>query len=167
MKNRKKFVKLLLENGADLNTQNRVTGMPLLQPTARSGNFEVLLVLLEKKGIDADLKDTEMRRIIHWLAGVSERKPSDKEKIEKCLKLLLKSNYIRKNGVDGRDNSGNTALYIAVERGFRDRAKLLLSKGADFRAFEIGSKMLLSDSVSILKEILDDCLQDNKKLLTC
>ena len=165
MKKCKEFVKLLLENGADPNTQNRVTGMPLLQATAGSGNFEVLLVLLEKKGIDTDLKDNEMRRILHWLASVSERKPGDKEKIEKCLKLHLKSNYIRKKDVDDRDSSGNTAVYIAVEGGFRDRAKLLLSKGADFRVLGIGSKILLLDSVSIVEQILDDCLQVNKKLL--
>jgi hypothetical protein len=61
---------------------------------------------------------------------------------------------------------GNTALYIAVESGFRDRAKLLLSKGADVKVFESGSKILLTDSKSIVKEILDDCLQDNKKPLT-
>ena len=81
------------------------------------------------------------------------------------MKLLLKSNYSRKKGIDDWDSSGNTALYIAVERGFRDRAKLLLSKGADVRVFEIGSKILLSDSVSIVNEILDDCLQSNYKPL--
>jgi hypothetical protein len=53
-----------------------------------------------------------------------------------------------------------------VERGFRDKAKLLLSTGADVRVFESGCKMLLSDSVPIVKEILDDCLQGNDKPLT-
>ena len=166
MKNREEFVEHLLNSGADPNTKNRVTGMPLLQATARSGNFGVLQILLEKEGIDTSLKDNEKRTVLHWLASVSERKPGDKEKIEKCLKLLLKSNYIRKNGVDDRDSLGNTALYIAVEREFRDRAKLLLSTGADVRVFESGCKMLLSDSVSIVREILYDCLQSNDKPLT-
>ena len=53
-----------------------------------------------------------------------------------------------------------------MEREFRDRAKLLLSKDADVRVFESGSKILLSDNVSIVNEILDDCLQDNDKPLT-
>jgi hypothetical protein len=166
MKNREQFVKILIDNGADPNIKNRVTGMPLLHATARSGNYEVLQLLLEKDGIDTSLKDHEERTILHWLAGVNEGTPGDKEKIEKCFKLLLESNYIRKKGIDDRDSLGNTPLYITVESGFRDRAKLLLSKGADLRIFESGSKILLSDSVSILKEILGDCLQHNDKPLT-
>jgi len=166
MKNRQQFVKILLDNGADPNITNRVTGMPLIHATARSGNFEVLQLLLEKEGIDASLKDNEKRTILHWLAGVSEGKSNDKEKIEECFNLLPDSNYIRKKGIDDRDSLGNNPLYITVESGIRDRAKLLLSKGADFRVLESGSKILLPDSVSIVEKILDDCLQDNKKPLT-
>jgi ankyrin repeat protein len=162
MKDREQFVKLLLNNGADPNIKNRVTGMPLIHATARGGNFEVLEVLLEKEGIDTSLKDNEKRTILHWLAGVNEGTPGDKEKIEKCFKILLQSNYIRKD-IDDRDSLGNTPLYITVESGFRDRAKLLLSKGADVRVFESGSKILLSDSLSIVEKILDDCLQHNDK----
>jgi ankyrin repeat protein len=95
MKDRKTFVKLLLDIGADLNIKNRVTGMPLLHATARSGNYEVLQLLLEKGGIDTSLKDHEERTILHWLAGVNEGKLGDKEKIEKCLKILLESINIR------------------------------------------------------------------------
>jgi len=36
-----------------------------------------------------------------------------------------------KMGIDFRDVSGNTALYIALQSGFRERAKLLLIEGAD------------------------------------
>ena len=164
MKKSEQFVEILLDSGADPNIRNRVTGMPLLHATARSGNFEVLQLLLEKDRKGILLKDNEQRTILHWLAGVSERK--SKKRLEDCLKLLLHPDCRWKVGTEDRDRWGNTALYIAVERGFRDRAKLLLSKGADVRVFERGSKILLSDSVSIVKEILDDCLQDNKKPLT-
>ena len=166
MKNRKEFVKILLDRGADPNIKNHVTGMPLILATARSGNFEVLQLLLEKEGTDASLKDHEERTILHWLAGVNERKPDDKAKIEKCFHLLLDSTCIPKKDMDDPDSLGNTPLYITVESGFRDRAKLLLSKGADVRVFESGSKILLPDSVSIVNEILDDCLEDNNKPLT-
>jgi ankyrin repeat protein len=165
IKNRKEFVKILLDKGADPNIKNLVTGMPLIHATARSGNFEVLQLLLEKEGIDASLKDHEERTILHWLAGVNG-KTGDKEKIEKCFKLLLDSAYISKKGIDEPDSLGNTPLYIAVESGFRDRAKLLLCKGADVRVFESGSKILLPDSMSIVNEILDDSLEDNNKPLT-
>ena len=164
MKKSEQFVEILLDSGADPNIRNRVTGMPLLHATARSGNFEVLQLLLEKDRKGILLKDNEQRTILHWLAGVSERK--SKKRLEDCLKLLLHPDCRWKVGTEDRDRWGNTALYIAVERGFRDRAKLLLSKGADVRVFERGSKILLSDSVSIVKEILDDCLLSNKKPLT-
>jgi len=166
MKNCEEFVKFLLKSGADVNIKNRITGMPLLQATARCRNFEVLKILLVKKGIDTSLKDNEKRTVLHWLAGVNEGEPGDKEKIEKCLKLLLKSKYIRKKGIDDRDSVGKTALYITVESGFRDRANLLLSKGADLRVFESGSKILLPKSLSIVEEFLEDCLLSNDKPLT-
>ena len=166
MKNRNRFVKLLLDNGADPNIRNRVTDMPLPNATARSGNFVVLQLLWEKKRMDASLKDHEGRAILHWLAGVNEGKPGDKEEIEECIKLLLDSNSIPKKGIDDRDSLGNTPLYITGESGFRDRAKLLLSKGADIRVFESGSKILFSDSLSIVEETLDDCLQHNDKPVT-
>jgi len=166
MKDRKDFVKILLDKGADPNIKNHVTGMPLLHATVRSGNVEVLQLLLKKEGIDTSLKDNEKRTILHWLAGVSERSEGDKEKIKECIHILLDSASIRKEDIDDQDSLGKTPLYITVESEFRDRAKLLLSKGADVRVFESGSKILLSDSVAIVNEILDDCLEDNKKPLT-
>jgi len=166
MKNREKFVEILLEKRADPNIKNCVTGTPLIHATARSGNFEVLVKLLHNHKTDLSLTDNEDRTILHWLAGVSERKRGDKQKIETCLKLFLCWICISKKGIDSPDSSGNTALITAVERGFQGRAKLLLSKGADVMVFEHGSKVLLSASLSILEEILDDCLLSNDKPVT-
>jgi ankyrin repeat protein len=131
-----KCIKLHLEKSAEPNIVNENTGVPLLHATARSGNFEVLQLLLENEGIDTSLEDQECRTILHLLAGISEGKSGEKEKLlDKCLNLLLESNNIRKMNIHSKDIWENTALYIAVERGLRDRAKLLLSKGADVRVF--------------------------------
>jgi ankyrin repeat protein len=170
MKKRKQFVQLLLDIGADPKIVNRVTGMPLIHATARSGNFEVLQLLLEKEGRkegrnDTELKDNEQRTIVHWLARVSAGKQEEKQRLQNCLTHLLSPDCSWNVDTEDRDCWGNTALYIAVERGFRDRAKLLLSKGADVRVFERGSKMLLSTSQLILKEFLNDCLESNDKPL--
>ena len=172
MKEREKFVKFLLHQGADPDIKNYVTGVPLIHATARSGNFKLLKILLEilqkKKEINIiKLKDKEEQTILHWLARLGERKPEDKRSLTNCFSLLLHPEGRSNVGTEDRDRLGNTALYIAVERGFRDTAKLLLSEGADVRVFESGSKILLSDSISIVKEFLDDCLLSNKKPLTC
>jgi hypothetical protein len=165
MKERLLFVELLLDEGADPNIKNRVTGMPLIHATARSGNFEVLQLLLGKKGHDIVLKDNEQRTILHWLARVSTRKQEEKQILQNCLTRLFSRDCSWNVDIEDRDCWGNTALYIAVERGFRERAKLLLSKGADVKIFERGSKML-SASQSLVKEFLNDCLQSNDKPLT-
>jgi hypothetical protein len=82
------------------------------------------------------------------------------------LRLLLYADYNLKFGTDDRDSLGNTALCIAVERRFQERATLLLINSADLLVFEDGSKVLLSASLKMLKDILDDCLQTNDKLVT-
>jgi hypothetical protein len=68
--------------------------------------------------------------------------------------------------IDCPDISDNTALYTAVESGFRDRAKLLLSEGADVMVFEHGSKILVEAVSSIVEETLEDCLESNDKPAT-
>ena len=87
MKNRKRFVEPLLNSGADPNTKNSVTGMPLIIATARSGNLELLEILLNKKTIDVTVKDSEQRTIFHWLATIREKNPNEK-KLENCFVLL-------------------------------------------------------------------------------
>jgi len=108
MKNRKTFVKLLLDNGADPNIKNSVTGMPLIHATARSGNFELLEILLKKDNIDVTVKDSEQRTILHWWARASERNQGDKESLENCFKLLLHREFGKKVGIDCKDISGMT-----------------------------------------------------------
>jgi hypothetical protein len=166
MKDRMQFVELVLHSGANPNITNRITGMPLLHATARSGNLEVLEIFLEVKITDTSVKDNEDRTILHWLAGVSERKPGDKQRVENCLRLLLHEDYNLKFGIDDRDSSGNTALCTAVERGYQERATLLLINGADVMVFEDGSKVLLPASLKMLKDILDDRLKTNDKPVT-
>jgi hypothetical protein len=72
---------------------------------------------------------------------------------------------VKKMGVDVRDSSENTALYIALEKGFRDRAKLLLSEGADVGVLGNACTVLLSTTLPILEEIIEDCLESNDELI--
>jgi hypothetical protein len=93
--------------------------------------------------IDTSVKDNEDRTILHWLAGVSERKQRDKQRAENCLKLLLLPDYSPEVYTDYRDRSENTVLCTAVESGFQDRVKQLLSKFSNVMVFEYGSLLIL------------------------
>jgi hypothetical protein len=166
MKDCTQFVKCLVESGADTNIKNRVTGLPLLHATARSGNFELLEVLLKRHKTDVNLKDNEDRTILHWWASISERKPADKHTLENCFKLLLDKHSVTKMSIDFRDISDNTALSTAVESGFWDRAVLLVNKGADIIVFEQVSPILSEANKSLLEGILDDCLESNGEPVT-
>jgi ankyrin repeat protein len=163
MKDGKQFVELLLERGADPNIPNRVTDMPLLHATVQRGNFEVLEVLLKENETDVCVTDSEHRTILHWWARVSETERDDKQVLENCFKLIMEKYSANKMDIDCPDISDNTALYTAVESGFRDRAKLLLSAGVDITVFEHGSKILVEAVSSTVEEILDYCLDSNDK----
>ncbi|KDR19690.1 transient receptor potential cation channel protein painless-like [Zootermopsis nevadensis] len=166
MKKREQFVILLLQNNADPNLKHPITNVPLLIATARSGNLNVLEILLKQKNIDSSLRDGDDRTILHWLARISGCKPGDRERLERCLEILLGPESDRKVNIDDLDGSGNTALRFAVEREFRDRVILFLTYGADVMASKYGSSILSTVSASFLEEILDECLQSNSDSLT-
>jgi hypothetical protein len=93
--------------------------------------------------IDGSVTDNEDRTVLHWLAFVSERKQRDKQRPENCLKLLLPPDYSPEVYTDVRDRSKNTVLCIAVERGFQDRVKQLLSKCSNVMVFEYDNILIL------------------------
>jgi ankyrin repeat protein len=159
MENGKGFVELLLVSGADPNTKNSFTGMPLIHLTARSGNLDVLKILLEYRNVDASVTDNKNRTILHWLAKVSGKNPGDKERIERCFKLV--QNSCTNTIFDLKDDEENTALYIAAKSGFKDRVLLLLKRGANIMLSIHGTPILSSVSTPMLEEILDDCLECN------
>ena len=112
------------------------------------------------------MEDNEGRKIHHWWAQVRERNPSDKYVLEDCFKLL----YNKRSGtwvnIDHRDGSGNTALHIAVQNGFLDRAELLLNLGADVSVLGNACSELLPNTLSRMEEILNGCLMSSGELLT-
>ena len=160
-KKRENFVKLILDNGADPNIKNDVTGMPLLHTTARSGNFEVLEILLQRQNVDLCLRDNEERTILHWWAKVSERNQGDKESLENVFNYLLQWYSSQKACIDCKDISGMTPLCTAIVCENRDRVILLLGKGADVMECDHAGRILNSSNTSVLADILDYCLDSN------
>ena len=165
MKDRKRFVELLLVMSADPNIINSVTGMTALHLTARSENLDLLEVLLEKENIDVTVKDKEHRTILHWWARVSEKNPDENKKLEHCfnliIKLILKKGSDIKSSFKDKDSSGNTPFSIAVDRKYRDRILLMLNTESDKTATAHINQVLDSASKSLLREVLDYCFDSN------
>ena len=54
---------------------------------------DLLLSVTGEETIDTSVKVNEKRAFFRWLAGVNERQPGDKQKLDCCLKTVLESNY--------------------------------------------------------------------------
>ena len=164
-KNRKRFVEHLLENGADPNTTNPVTGKPLLHATANSVNVDVLEILLERVDIDIGLRDNTEQTILHWWASVSERNQGDKESLENFFKIFLQSDFGQRLGIDCKDKYGKTPFCIALECDNWDKLLLLFGNGGDVMVRESVRHVLESCSSSKLEVLLDYCVESNGKPL--
>jgi ankyrin repeat protein len=162
-KDKKCFVEDLLLRGADTNTKNRVTGMPLIHATARSGNLDMLEKLLNESTLDINVKDNENRTILHWWARVSEKNPDDKKRLENCFNLILKKDFDIKRGFKDKDSSGNTPFSTAVDREYRDRIILMLDTSSDDTASAHINQVLESADRSFLEAILDYCFESNNE----
>ena len=106
MKDRERFAKLLLDNVADPNIKNSVTGTPLIHEAARRGNLELLEMLLNKAKINVTVKDSKQRTIFYWWAKESEKNPDDKKTLESCFNLL--QGFFKKGRIK---NQGGSKLF--------------------------------------------------------
>jgi ankyrin repeat protein len=114
------MVRILLENGADLNAENSFRWTPLFS-AARMGSVETVQALLEA-GAESDAVSAEGRTPMMVLidrgrlGGMTDK-----------MMLLLD------NGADPnlQDNNGDTALHFAARTGKLEAIPLLIGHGAD------------------------------------
>ena len=111
----KNIVKMLLENGADVNLGNNI-GATALHFASEHGHREVVELLLGN-GANINLADKEGATALHT---------ASEEGYEKVVALLLE----RRAKVDLTDKDGTTALHVASINGHREVVALLLEKGA-------------------------------------
>jgi len=162
-KNKEFFVEKLLQIGADPNTKNQFTSMPLIHATAKSGNLVVLEMLLGEKKTDMKVKDNEGRTILHWWARVSEKNPDDKEKLVNCFKCILEKRFESNRSFKDKDHSGSTPFSTAVRRGYSDRVMLMLDTGYHYSGLAHMREILESANESFVKSILDYCFESNNE----
>ena len=87
--------------------------------SAHGGNAGVVKTLLDRRGIEVDIKDSSGRTPLS--VAVSNGSVE-------IVKLLLDTNRV---DVNTRDNAGSSPLYLATQNGFDDVVELLKEHGAD------------------------------------
>ena len=133
------FVSMLLENGADINTESQGGYTPLHYAVSKN-QIDIIKILLENgakpnKANDDGLlpinlsKESEITELLAKYSAHSSipiHKAIINKDIEK-LKELINSNKLL---VNMKDNEGKTALYLAVNNGFKEGIELLHKHGA-------------------------------------
>ncbi|KAK4451577.1 ankyrin repeat-containing domain protein [Podospora aff. communis PSN243] len=117
------FLKLLVENGADLNLVDNVRSrnQTALHQAVINRDMASVKVLLESKRCEVHLADAQNWTPLRWAAAYGHGS---------LVKLLLAHGA----KVDDRDKDGWTALRWAVQKGHMHVAKVLISAGADIRS---------------------------------
>lgn len=125
LKGKTEIAKLLVEHGADVNSEN--DGKSILYLAAKYGNLEIVKTLIEH-GACIDHCGDHKTPVFETALGTA----SENGKIE-IVKLLLE------HGADvNRTNVFNdSALFLAASRGHINVVKLLIGHGADIHAASI------------------------------
>ena len=110
-----RLVSLLLEHGADPNTQDRDSGDSALLRAAESGNFHILKLLLDKGG-KANHQSRSHVTAMHFAAR--------KANID-CLAALLHAG----SSPNVVDHAGDTSLHWAARTGTPTALEFLIDKG--------------------------------------
>lgn len=120
---RMKFVKLLVQKGADIEHTTDSKSSPL-RGAAFDGHCEVCEFLI-KKGADID-KPNQVGQSPLTIAAAMQKK--------ECVQLLINKGA----DVNHKGHNGDTPLHVSVESGAVEIAKLLVSAGAQNNPNDVG-----------------------------
>jgi len=115
------LLNLLIDHGADVNTNSQVNGQSPIFYAAGSDNTAILELFLRHGG-DVTAKDYFGVTPLHEAAAFQPA----------TVDILIGAGA----RVNERDDEGQTPLYWAVERGREDVVRTLLEKGADINAVD-------------------------------
>lgn len=111
------IMKILIDNGADVNIGSTRLKFTPLQIAARRGNVEMVTLLIAS-GADVNLPDHEGASALHFAVRSGENEAVD----------LLITNGAEVNAIDYEEY---TPLHNAAWNGHLETVELLVSKGAD------------------------------------
>ena len=127
-----KALKLLLDEGADINTRNTYGETPL-HWAAEYGKTEIAKLLLDSDA-DVNAKDKDDGTPLHC---------ATKRGYTEIVKLLLNGGA----DVNAKDEDGRIPLHWAAYNGHTEIVKLLLDKGADVNAQKKNGETSLHDAI--------------------
>jgi ankyrin repeat protein len=141
------LVRLILENGGDINFQNEVTGETALINSSKAGHFEIVKFLI-KNGANINAKDNKGNTAL--LCGctkghldivkmIREYASSDSKEMNDCLIFASYSgnkeliNFLINSynvNINAFEEHGKTALMVATMSGNSEIIRILLDHGA-------------------------------------
>jgi ankyrin repeat protein len=135
---RHNYARMLIEAGANVNTVNPVSDVPLLHMVAKRGNLEHLNVLLSTRRVDLNIKDCCQRTVLHCLSRLSVSRQEEAQGLKQSLVLILEGecSSCRMIDMDATDEWGNTALHVAARCGNSEVVDILLRNGADINVMD-------------------------------
>jgi ankyrin repeat protein len=119
-----RIVRLLLENGSDINGRNKDGNNALLWASRTEGDLCYVVRLLLEYGSDINVQNTYSGSTPLMYASSSGHK--------NIVKVLLEKE--NKIDINKQNNKGETALMYASSRGHKDIVQLLLSNGSNINA---------------------------------
>lgn len=138
LEGRHRFAQILVDAGANVNTVNPVSDVPLLHMAAKRSNLEQLSVLLNTEPVDLNIKDCCQRTVLHCLARLSVSNQEEVQRLQQSLVLMLEGDgsTCRMIDLDATDEWGNTALHVAARYGNSEMVDILLRNGADINVMD-------------------------------
>ncbi|PNF15106.1 hypothetical protein B7P43_G16000 [Cryptotermes secundus] len=132
------YARMLIDAGANVNTVNPVSDVPLLHMVAKRGNLEPLNVLLSARNADVNIKDCCQRTVLHCLARLSVTRQEEVQGLQQSLVHILEGecSACRVIDMDATDEWGNTALHVAARCGNSEVVDILLRNGADINLMD-------------------------------
>ncbi|MBI5237044.1 MAG: ankyrin repeat domain-containing protein [Deltaproteobacteria bacterium] len=121
------IVRILLDNGADVNAEDKTMGDSVLSNAVMKGHVDITRLLLDR-GANANYRNHEMSVLHQAILLTPNPDPS-------IAGLLLdKGADVNSAIVRPEPFIGWTALHISAARGLADMARILLDRGADVNA---------------------------------
>lgn len=124
------MLKLLLENGANVNTKGRRWGHSALMVAVEGGYLEVVKELI-KRGANVNAKNNTGNTALMLVAGEKDSKDGIR-KYRDILNLLVEN----KADVNATNKFGWTILMTAATIGDTSRIRALLNSGADVKSVD-------------------------------